>query len=242
MRTVFHKEIFLLLLVPLLLLVGCRAEKNLPLYQFELGKMPVLTVDGVRYIADTDVVLPGLYRLGLWSFTGEIGDAIGVCENGGDDICQIEGDEENDFFFVRPNHFVFGPYYIYFCVREDLHLTPPSAETVSCTDMIMTIGDSELELTDPELIAELLDFYFEDTGDAVSYYAADEGMTSLTLIFHHRDFPFLTAEIKGCQNIETGASYLTCSDEIRRELPAELAARLTKKNFKKPKPGKRLPT
>lgn len=96
--------------------------------------------------------------------------------------------------------------------------------------MIMTIGDSEQELTDSELVAALLDFYFEGTGDAVSYYAAEEGMTALTLIFHHRDFPFLTAEIKGCQNIETGASYLSCSDEIRRELSAELAAQLTIKS------------
>lgn len=233
MRTLFYKNIVLFLLVPFLLSAGCRAEKDLPFYRFDsLAEMPVLTVDGIRYIVDTDVVQPSLYQTGPWSFTGELGGAVGVCggesaeRGGGYDIRRVKGDEACDFLFIRPNHFVFGPYYTYICVREDLRLTPPSPETASRADMVMTVDDNELELTDLELITALLDFYFEGTGDEV-FHAPDEDRTTFTLVFHHRDFPFLTAGISGCQNTGTGAVYLTCSDEIHRELPAGLAARLS---------------
>lgn len=218
----------ILLALLLLLLGGCKTKKNLPFYRFEVGNPSVLYADGARYLENTDIYQLQTYRPGRWSFTGKTGDAVGLC--GGDsgyDVRVIEGDEERDFLYVIPNHFVFGPFYTYLCAREDVPVSPPSAETISYSSLLLTVGEEETELTDRELIAALLDFYFTGTGEEVSHYAAEEGMTLLTLVFSHRDYPFLTAEIKGCRNIETGASYLTCADEIRRELPPALAAQLS---------------
>lgn len=233
MWTIFHKKVFPPLFLLLFLLAGCKIKKPLPFYQLEVGEKTVLTVDGIRYISDTDVIQLHLYRPGCWRFTGEIGSAVGVCggdnpeRGGGFDICRITGDEEQCFLYVLPNHFVFGPYYTYFFAQEDLQLTPPSAETVSDTCIDVTIEDNVIELSDTDLITALLDFYFENTEAASPHTSEDKNMTAFTLTLYHRNYPFLTAEIKGSQYTETGASFLTCLDGVRRELPAELAEQLS---------------
>lgn len=228
---ILQKRMFWLLLLLLFLLTGCRMKRNLPFYLLEDGSSIALTVDGARYMEDVSVITT--WSSDVWNFTGKTGDAIGVCggdnaeEGGGYDVCLVEGDEERAFLYVHTNHFVFGPYYTYFCIREDLQLTPPSVETVSRTGMVMTTDDHEVELTDPELVTALLDVYFGNAGKAGAGYAAIEGGTAFTLVFHHRDYPFLTGKIAGCKDMETGAAYMICADGVRRQLSEEQAERLT---------------
>ncbi len=241
MWTAFYKKVFPPLFLLLFLLVGCKIKKSLPFYQLEIGGETILTMDGVRDVSDTDVIQLHMYKPGRWRFTGEIGSTAGVCggdnpeQGGGFDICRIMGDDEQHFLYVQPNHFVFGPYYTYFFAQEGLHLTPPSASTASYDCIIMTIEDNVIELTDTDLIAPLLDFYFENTGDEVPH-TSDQNMIYFTLTFHHQDYPFLTAEINGSQHMETSETYLICLDGIRRELPAELAEQLSKTYTSSPLP------
>ena len=209
----------------LLLLAGCTKDKNLPFYQFEVNPKTILIVDDVRYIEDTDVIRCHPSAFGLfWKFNGEIGDTIGVCggdnakRGGGFDVCRIEGDEECHFLYVQPNQFVFGPYYTYFCVREDLQITPPSKETVS----FVALGSKDAEnisvrVDDSAMIASLLEAFH---GESIQALDGGEWMFG-SLIMHHKEFPFLQCEIKCCYSTKQEISYCQNQDHEWFVLPAE---------------------
>lgn len=234
MRSVFHKKTILLFSLSLLLLTGCTMKKSLPVYQFEYDSSCVLVVDDVRYVENRDLLRLPSQGFENWMFSGKLGEVIGTCggENAkhvsGYHICRITGDEDADFLYVHPDGFVFGPYYTFFLVREDIDVTLPDAETVSRERMTMKVNKKERKTTDTELVSALVDFYFANTGEEAAHYGVDEGMTALTLTFYHRDYPFFTTELYGCRNIVTGAVYLTCGDGIRREVPEELAKKMGK--------------
>lgn len=181
------------------LLAGCREGKKLLFCLLETGSPYALTVDGVRYIADTDVVRTQGHSSQLWLFSGEIGSATGICggdnpeKGGGYDVCQIKGDDEHRFLYVRPNHFVFGPYNTYFFVREDLPLERPSAETVSSVTVVYDDRENtSIQADSPAMTAALLEAY--SSGSA----CPSNGGNWLygTLIMHHKDFSFLQCEIE----------------------------------------------
>lgn len=229
MRTFFHRGASLFLL--LLLLAGCTQEDPLPFYRLDVGwpASEVWSEDGVRYLSDDSIAWTGLSSSKRWTFTSETGEAIGVCgprspeEGAGYDVYEIEGDEEHRFLLLRPNHFVFGPYILYFCFREDVALTPPSGDTVS--SVVMTADDREEEFTDPALTAALLELCARDDEDMVLSSYPMEDMTRFTLTLRHRDYPFLTAEITGRFDEETGAVCLVCQDRELRALSPEWAER-----------------
>lgn len=180
-----------------LLLAGCVSKPPAPCYPLEIGTPSVLMVEGVRYVADTDVVLPTGPSIGKWGFVGETGAVIGTCgrdpepgEKGGWDVWEIAGDGEGRFLLARPNRFVFGPYAQYFFVREDTALTPPEADTVS--RIVLAADGREEEITDSDLIAALL----EAAADGGEEAALGAG-TDFTLTLYHRDYPFLAAKIEG---------------------------------------------
>ena len=175
-----------------MLLAGCAATSPAVCYPLEMGAVTSLTVEGVRYIADKDVVLTTGDTLGRWRFAGEIGEVIGTCgrdvepgENGGWDVCEVVGDEAHRFLFARPNRFVFGPYVQYFFVRALLKAYAGGAE-----------------LAEP------------GSGETADF----------TLTLYHRDYPFLTAEIRGRWSGSTGWACFFGADRERYELPAAWAA------------------
>jgi hypothetical protein len=209
----------------LLLLAGCDTDKGLPFYLFEVNPKTVLTVDDVRYIEKTDVIRHPSYVSGLfWKFTGEIGEVIGVCggdnaeQGGGFDVCRIEGDEEYNFLYVLPNHFVFGPYATYFCTREDLQITAPSAKTVSS----VAIGYKDMEnisaqVDDPAMIAALFEVF---NGDSIQTLDGQDWVYG-SLIMRHKDFPFLQCDMECCYSPEQEISYCKNKDREWFVLPAE---------------------
>lgn len=228
----------LLALSPFLLLAGCKAEKNLPFYWFtdgfDNGESPTLTVDGVQYIQDTDTIrhrtdAPGL----IWKFSGEIGDTIGVCgddaENGGSyKVCQIEGDEEQNFLYVLPNHFVFGPYITFFCIREDLQISPPSVETVSSVALVDKDTEKVLAQIDaPDMIAALLEAF---EGNSIQTRNG-EGWVYGSLTMQHKDFSFLQCEIEYCYSPEQEISYCQNASREWLPLPAEWYAVISEHDF-----------
>lgn len=229
MRTFFYRGAVLFLL--LLLLAGCTREDPLPFYRLEMGwpASEVWSEDGVRYLSDDGIAWTGLPTSKRWTFTGETGGAVGVCgprspeEGAGYDVYEIKGDGERRFLLLRPNHFVFGPYILYFCFREDVPLAPPSGDTVS--SVVMTADDREEEFTDGDLTDALLELCARDDEDtALSSFPAED-MTRFTLTLRHRDYPFLTAEITGRFDEETGAVCLVCQDRELRALSPEWAER-----------------
>ena len=196
----------LLVLLPSLLLAGCKAEKDLPFYWFTDGfdndENPTLTVDGVQYIQDSD-----------------IGNTIGVCdddaENGGSyKVCQIKGDKEQNFLYILPNHFVFGPYITFFCIREDLQINPPSMETVSSVALVDKDTENILaQIDDPDMIASLLEAF---EGDSIQTRNG-EGWVYGSLTMQHKDFSFLQCEIKYRYSPEQEISF--CQNADREWLP-----------------------
>lgn len=230
MRTLFRYGTVVLLAL-LLLPNGCRKPRDqLPFYQLVYGAEPTLTVDGVQYISDINIVNVQFFKPGVWKFTGETGEVIGVCggrdaeRGGGDDVLSVVGDGERQFLYVKPNHFVFGPYIEYFFFREGTAPEPPSAETVG--SFTFSMEDLAGETADTALIAALLDLYFSNDGDVVPYSNIGEDAVDLTLTLYHQAYPFLSAEIKGAYSEAAEAVYLTCVDGHRRRLPSELAAQL----------------
>lgn len=218
----------LLVLLPSLLLAGCKAEKDLPFYWFTDGfdndENPTLTVDGVQYIQDSDTICHRTDTLGLiWKFSGEIGNTIGVCdddaENGGSyKVCQIKGDKEQNFLYILPNHFVFGPYITFFCIREDLQINPPSMETVS--SVVLVDKDTEnilAQIDDPDMIASLLESF---EGDSIQTRNG-EGWVYGSLTMQHKDFSFLQCEIKYCYSPEQEISFCQNADREWLPLPTE---------------------
>lgn len=211
----------------LLLLAGCRMGKSLPFYRMELSPQFSLTVDGVRYVEDSDLVRPRADGSGLfWKFTGKEGKAIGVCggENpergGGYDVCPVEGDEERRFLYVRPNHFVFGPYVTYLCFREDLPVLPPSAETVGLVMLILgEEGEIAAQVDDPGKIAALMEAF---DGDSVPKPEGESRMYG-SLLLCHRDYPFLRCEVECCYLPEEGAAYCRGRSREWLALPGEWA-------------------
>lgn len=206
----------LLVVLPLVLLsVGCRLGKKQPFYQLEKSPEIVLTVEGIRYLGGGDVVRHPAYSSGLfWKFTGEIGDAIGVCggkdpeRGGGYDVCRIKGDAEQRFLYILPNHFVFGPYLTYFCVREDLQILPPSVETVGPASFVyQDEEDISAQVNDPAMIASLLEAF---DGDSVGTLAGENRVYG-SLLLSHREYPFLQCELECCYLPEKGAAY--CRNE-----------------------------
>lgn len=246
----FQKRAALILSLTLssfLLLAGCTAKKDLPFYQLEVSPKFVLTVDGVPYIETTNIIRSHSSATGLfWKFTGKIGEAVGICggdnaeQGGGYDVCQIEGDEELCFLYVRPNHFVFGPYNTYFFAREDLQLTLPSAEMISSVAVVYENEESaSAQVDDPAMIAALLEIFH---GDSIQ---APDGRdwARASLIMHHKDFPFLQCEIKCYYSLEEELSY--CKNENREcfVLPPEWFAAISDHDFSaKTAPGFTKPT
>lgn len=193
----------------LFLLAGCKA-KNLPFYQFEDRETPILIVNSVRYIEDTDAIrhrtnAPGLF----WNFNGEIGPAIGLCsgnaEQGGRyKVCPIKGDAEQCFLYVLPNHFVFGPYYTYFCTREGLQILPPSVETVNSAALFYKEEKKpSAQVEEPAVLAALL----EALGSNSVQRPAGTDWKYASLVMGHKDFPFLQCEIKCCYSPEQETAY-----------------------------------
>lgn len=226
----------LLALTLLLLPAGCKFKRNLPFYQFDSNPDVVLVVDDVRYIQDLAVIRPWSYGVGVvWNFIGETGGTIGVCggddpeRGGGFDVCPVEGDEEQNFFFVRPNHFVFGPYYIYFCIREDLQMMPPSAETVASVGVVPSKneGNTWAEVDDPAMIAALFEAFHGDSGQTRN--GEDWAYGSFTM--RHKEYPFLQCEIKYCYSLEQEAAYCQSSDREWFPLPVEWYAVLSECGF-----------
>ena len=221
--------IVLFLTLSLLLMpAGCKADKDLPFYWFTDGfenrERPTLIMDGVRYIQDTDAITHKINTPGLfWKFSGEIGDTIGVCDDDAENgssykVCQIKGDEEQNFLYVLPNHFVFGPYITFFCVREDLQISPPSVETVSSVALVDKGTESiPVQIDDADMIAALLEAF---DADSVQTQTGEDWAYG-SLIMQHKDFSFLQCEIKYCYSLEQEISY--CQNENREWLllPAE---------------------
>jgi len=204
-------------------LASCKVKKNLPYYQFDDAQNPVLTVDGVRYIGDTAVISiydhTGLY----WKFIGEIGDTIGVCggrdaeRGGGDDVCEIKGDEERCFLYVQPNRFVIGPYVTHILAREDVQITLPTTETVSSVAVIDKNEESvSAQMDDPAMISALLEVF---SGDIVQTPNLD-GCGHVSLILNHKDFPFLQCEIKCYYSLDQRKVYCQNKDREWLVLPA----------------------
>lgn len=219
-----------LALALLLLLTGCKRNRNLPFYQFERYPEAVLLVDGVAYIENIDLIWHKTHMAGLfWNFTGEIGDTIGICggdnaERGGAfDVCTIEGDEARDFLYVRPNHFVFGPYYTFFCIREDLQIMLPSAETVSSVAIVYSENEenTSLQVDDPAMIAALFEALH---GDSVQTRTGEDWVYG-SFTMRHKDYDFLQCEIKFCCSPERETAYCQRNDGEWLPLPAEWAKR-----------------
>ena len=209
-----------------MLLAGCAASSPTACYPLETGAVTALTVEGVRYLADEDVVLTAGDTLGRWRFAGETGEVIGTCgrdlepgESGGWDVCEVVGDGEHRFLFARPNRFVFGSYVQYFFVREDMPLAPPEAETVS--RVVLTVEGREEEINNGDLIAVLLKAY---AGGAEQAEPVRGEAAGFTLTLYHRDYPFLAAEIRGRWSGSTGWACFFGADRERYELPAAWAA------------------
>lgn len=216
-----------ILIAALLLLAGCRKEKLSVYYMdvWEDGVYAPMDMDRVHYAADPDVVRPDLIHdyPDRWILTGDKGPVIGI---GGDpetgkgsyDIYEIAGDEEHRFLYLQPNHFVFGPYYTFVCIREDVTLDPPSAETAG--RVVLEVEDKEVrEITDPAQIAALFAFYEAGEGDLLKDSPPEE-RTSFTIRIYHRDYPFLSTECHGTRKNETGEVWLACSVYDWREFTA----------------------
>lgn len=224
----------LLAFLSFLLLAGCKPKIDLPFYQFESCPEAVLIVEGIRYIENTDVICPTNAAGLFWNFTGKAGDAIGRCggdsaeRGGGFDVCPIEEDENQNFLYVLPNHFVFGPYYTYFCIREDLQITLPSEETVSS----VAIGYSDEEnpsmrVDDPAMISALFEALNADSTQTRN--GEDWVYGSFTM--RHKEYPFLQCEIDYCYSPEQEISYCQNADREWRPLPAEWYAVIAEHDF-----------
>ena len=208
--------VLFLTLSPFLLLAGCKLGKDLPFYQFEDDKTSVLTVDGVRYIEDADMIRNRTNATGLfWIFTGKLGETIGVCggdnaeSGGGFDVRRIEGDEEQNFLYVCQNYFAPGLYHIYFCAREDLQMRPPSVETVSSVTIVY-YNDKEntsAQVDNSAMIPALFEVF---NGDRIQTLNGEDWVYG-ALIMYHKDFPFLQCKIEYCYSPEQEISY--CQNE-----------------------------
>ena len=212
-------------LLALFLLAGCTKEK-LPVYCMDVwedGVYAPVDMDGVRYAADPDVVRPEVIHQypDRWVLTGDRGPVIGIggdpeTGKGGYDIYEVDADRK--FLYLQPNHFVFGPYYTFLCIREDVTLAPPSVETAG--RVVLEVEDKEVrEITDPAQIAALFAFYEAGEGDLLKDSPPEE-RTSFTIRIYHRDYPFLSAECHGTRKDETGEAYLACSVYEWREFTA----------------------
>ena len=212
------------LLIAILLLTGCRKEA-LPVYYMKVwedGVHAPMVMDGVHY-ADADLVTTGPARTwpDIWEFTGEKGAVIGIggdpkTGKGGYDIYEVDADRK--FLYLQPNHFVFGPYYTFLCVREDVTLTPPSAEAAG--RVVLEVEEEEVrEITDPAQIAALFAFYEAGEGKLLKDSPPEE-RTAFTIRIYHRDYPFLSAECSGTRKNETGEAYLACPDREWRVFTA----------------------
>ena len=219
------KRMAWVLIAVLLLLAGCKKEA-LPVYDMDVWKDGVdapMVMDGVHYAADIDLVSTGLPREwpDKWGVTGETGAVIGIggdseTGKGGYDIYEVDADRK--FLYLQPNHFVFGPYYTFLCIREDVTLAPPSVETAG--RVALEVEDKEVrEITDPAQIAALFAFYEAGEGDLLKDSPPEE-RTSFTIRIYHRDYPFLSAECHGTRKDETGEAYLACSVYEWREFTA----------------------
>ena len=231
-----RKAMLVLLTVPLLSLmtVGCVQDqnKNLPFYEFgytEDGSAE-LTVDGVRYM-EPDLV-GALGNAGKWIFTNELGEPIGVCggekaDGGKYTIYEVEGDENHNFFYMNPSHFVFGPYLQFLGIKEGISLELPTAEAVSRIVATCHDEDSKLvelsEFKDEALINTLLDIYYAGDADVVpSGLPSGVSLKERDLNLYHSEYPFLYFYIRCLYDEESGEVYLQCANNEYRRLPREL--------------------
>lgn len=219
-----------------LLLAGCKSKTNLPFYRFEGYPEAILIVDGVRYIEDTDIVRITNSAGPFWNFTGKTGKAIGICggdsaeHGGGFDVCPIEGDENQNFFYVHTNGFVFGPYYIYFCIREDSQIMLPSEETVSSVGIVyypIDGKDTLVQVDDPVMIAALFEAV---NGDNIQTRNGDDWVYG-SFTMQHKDYSFLQCEIEYCYSPEQEISYCQNADREWLPLPAEWYTVISEHDF-----------
>jgi len=220
--------------------VGCvRAQnKNLPFYEFgkmEDGSGDMLTVEGVRYREDLDMV-GKLGNAGKWIFTHNLGDPIGVCGDEEADrreytIYEVKGDENRSFLFMHPSHFVIGPYRQYLGIREGVSLDMPASEVVSRIVVTCRDKDSKLvelsEFEDEAWINALLNIYYaEDTDIAPSSLPSGGTPQQYGLNLYHSEYPFLYFYITCLVDEEIGAVYLDCADDQYRRLLPGLEERI----------------
>lgn len=217
-------NIFSILLVFLLLLVGCRdsgQEQPLGEWDREAG---ILTVDGVRYRKDEALVSigDGLHR---WRYEQSVTEQIASTgERGGQETYLVFADgTERRLLYGRGDGFSFGPlsYEVWF--REDLldELSGPlTEEKVSCGT-----------LTDAQLTQLLALYESTEQKDSLSYEDAQAEARAMELESHrlwrwlelpHREIPGVSAHISFYFSARTGAPYLRCLDGALRPCPTEL--------------------
>ena len=216
-------NIFPILLVFLLLLVGCRDGGQEPLAEWD-QEAGTLTVDGVRYRKDEALVSigDGLHR---WRYEQSVTEQIASArDRGGQETYLVfSNGTERRLLYGRWDGFSFGPlsYEVWF--REDLldELSGPLTEAkVSCE----TLTDAQL--------TQLLALYESTAREGtLSYEDAQAAARTLELESHrlqrwlelpHREIPGLTARIGFYFSARTGAPYLICLDGALRPCPTEL--------------------
>lgn len=216
-------NIFPILLVFLLLLVGCRdsGQESRAEWDQEAG---ILTVDSVRYRKDETLVSigDGLQR---WRYEQFVTEQIASAgERGGQETYLVFANgTERRLLYGCGDGFSFGPlsYEVWF--QEDLldELSGPlTEEKVSCG-----------ALTDAQLTQLLALYESTEQEDSLSYEDAQAEARVLELESHrlwrwlelpHREIPGLTAHIGLYFSARTGAPYLRCLDGAFRPCPAEL--------------------
>ena len=127
-----------------------------------------------------------------------------------------------------PNHFVFGPYITFFCIREDLQISPPSVETVSSIALVDKDAENILAQIDaPDMIAALLEAF---EGNSIQTRNG-EGWVYGSLTMQHKDFSFLQCEIEYCYSPEQEISYCQNASREWLPLPAEWYAVISEHDF-----------
>ncbi len=224
------------------LLAGCQGEARFPVYPMEdlEGHREVLSIDGVQYQRDLAKYGDGqaCYYSDddhyVWTLARGRGEQIGVCGEGAEGggglaVYEVAGDEERRFLYTQPRKYSFGGVEGRLWMREDVSLGSPEAETVSAVTVVYGEEESaSIQTDDPALIAALLEAYSGGGEQAEGPFLERDGWSGISLILHHKDYPFLQYRIKyRCHPVQGRAVFCQSDKRTWSALPEEWVGFLT---------------
>lgn len=201
-------------------LAGCRSEENLPFYLLEKHEdySESLYIDGAQYQRKNGSWDEHAHYFHdgdqyTWTPAEGIREQIGVCGIDADkeaslNIYEVAGDEDHIFLYTWPAHFYFGGTEGRLWMQDSVTMGPPTTETVSSiTIAFEEQGDAPAQVSDPTMIASLLEAY---NGDSVQV-PNGEGWVYGSLIMHHKEYPFLQYEVECRYSLDQEIAYCSRS-------------------------------